>query len=190
MSHPELEAPLLLAAQILVQAAQRVALERATAAAAAATARAGGRWPRDSERAPTAVKDDDGASGETDETAAVRHLLEECFPRGRFRCSVRGVSADLTVSQESHGLLVAALAALAATTGGARDKEDGGHAVAVVNPKDFPVLMSGRVHADMVAGLEANLMEVEVRLEACRRRGGGGGVCGFSFYPITLLVNH
>lgn len=45
---------------------------------------------------------------------------------------------------------------------------EGGAVAAAIDPEEFPLLLSRRVHGLMVGGLATNLMEVEVR------EGGGG----------------
>lgn len=228
LAHGDLEAPLLLAAALIVQAAQAVALGRlrrctAAAASAAATGAAASscrpaRPPDTAAAAPT--KRQRGAargssSGNTDggkaglvapsagggaaerlapaccpraldeeEEAATGDVTEALFPRGLLRKlppreeeGDEGGDTSAVFVEKSWVLLTQALEAtrLASNTAGVAGAADSrpragaeGDAVAVINPREFPLLLSRRVHELVVCGLAANLMEVEVR------RGGGG----------------
>lgn len=111
---------------------------------------------------------DDGYYCCGDETVAMRKLME-AFPRGRFRDG--SIAApDASVVRKSWELLVAALSLARAelpraATAGGRDRER----TVDIDPEDFPLLLSRRSHEDVVGGLAANLMRVEVR-----RTGGAG----------------
>lgn len=102
------------------------------------------------------------------EMAAVRRLLS-VLPRGYFRSgSTRAV--DEAVTTESWKLLTTALSRqrkVAGETGinGDDDRDDGAEhgGGTALEPKDFPLLLSSRVHAAVVGGLAANLLDVEVR---------------------------
>lgn len=194
ISHPQLEAPLLLAAHLLVQAALTTASERrrrvkprrggrstdakdargadspttthiSTSASNSPRSRDGG----ESESAAAAAASGGGGqflvggdARDTAEAAAVGQLME-AFPRGRLREGSK-LAPDAVVVQESWTLLARALEAMsrggfsAAAAAAARDGSG-----CVVDPEEFPLLLSERVHADMVRGLAANLIEVEVR---------------------------
>lgn len=83
--------------------------------------------------------------------------------------------------EESWALLTQALEAkFASSTAGAVDSPplcagaEGG-AVAVIDPREFPLLLSRRVHELVVGDLAANLMEVEVR-RGLGRKGQVGSI--------------
>eukprot|EP00903_Cladosiphon_okamuranus_P010088 g9555.t1 len=221
LDHPELEAPLLLAAALIVQAAQAVALARlrrckaaaisspapgptslsycfaqapvASAAAAAAAAAA-----TLSERKLSADGGCDvgiangpaapAAGGAADcpapscwprglddeEEAVTRDMMDGLFPRGWLRNlppyeeeGRKDERGSVAAVEESWALLTQAVEArVGPSLAGAADSQLGAgadsDAVAVVDPRDFPLLLSRRVHERVVGGLAANLMEVEV----------------------------
>lgn len=57
----------------------------------------------------------------------------------------------------------------AARLDGEDDRDDGAAGGIAINPDDFPLLLGKKVHADLVAGLAANLLDVEVRQTAALR---------------------
>lgn len=106
----------------------------------------------------------EGRCGDGEDVAT--RVLTAIFPRGRFR---EGSSCAPTaaVVRESWALLVEALA-VEARGGKKQDCTEGGDrggaaAAVVVDPEDFPLLLGERLHADVVGGLAANLLDVEVR---------------------------
>lgn len=103
---------------------------------------------------------DGGDARDMGEAAAVGKLME-AFPRGRLQEGSR-LAPDAMVIQESWTLLARALEAKArgglSAAAAAR-----GESTCVIDPEEFPLLLSELVHADVVRGLAANLMEVEVR---------------------------
>lgn len=212
LTHPDLEAPLLLAAALIVQAAEAVARGRLgcpaaastsgsrcpsrTPAASAAAAAAPSKRKRSADRssggggggntgglvAPAAGGAAEGPAliccpraleGEEEE-AATRAVVEELFPRGWLRelppCEgedggQRGDSPAAAI-EESWALLTRGLEAkLSSNASGCRPCTglDGYAVPALVDPKEFPLLLSRRVHELVVRGLAANLLEVEVR---------------------------
>lgn len=98
------------------------------------------------------------------EDASARFLMA-IFPRGRFR-EGSSFAPTAAVVRESWALLVEALA-VEARAGKKQDCTEGGDrgdaASVVVDPEDFPLLLGERLHADVVGGLVANLLDVEVR---------------------------
>ena len=99
-----------------------------------------------------------GDARDTDEAAAICQLMA-AFPRGRLR-EGSTLAPDAAVIRESWTLLVKALEAKSRE---ALSSEAGNGTACAVDPNEFPLILSERVHADVVRGLAANLMEVEVR---------------------------
>lgn len=97
-------------------------------------------------------------------------MLLEALPRGRLRNgSGRGV--DRAVTRESWRLLGEVLSCHRGVGGEGREFDpDGGVAL---EPDDFPVLLSEPVHADVVSGLAANLLDHEVCIDGRKPRGTG-----------------
>lgn len=96
----------------------------------------------------------DGNSQYSDEAIATTELMG-VFRRGILRDETSR-APDASVVEESWALLLEALK-LRRTSSASDDKD------IAVDPKQFTLLLSRHVHKSVVAGLAANLMEVEVR---------------------------
>lgn len=97
-----------------------------------------------------------------------RSLLK-LFPRGRLKDdSDRGVPK--AIASESWRLLLAAL------NFGANDGIDGATVLGMC-PEEFPLLLKEEVHADIVAGMSANLISIEVRVRTCPHAVSWTAVC-------------